>query len=414
MVDRKALSTVTGCIDGYRDEVIRVQRELCKRPALGPESGGDGEREKADWLKSYLEGLGLTVTELNSPDPRVACGHRPNLITTLDGAVDAPKLWIMTHTDVVPPGDPGLWSGDPWTLRVDGDRLIGRGVEDNQSGLVASLLTARAFGEAGVTPHLPIAFAFVADEETGSTHGLRYLLDHHPRLFGKDDLIIVPDSGNPKGTAIEVAEKSILWIRFRTIGKQTHGSEPGKGINAHKAAAYLTTRLDTLYYHFRRRDETFDPPGSTFEPTKKEANVPNVNTIPGEDVFYFDCRVLPDYKLPEVLKVVKKLVKETEKKFRVKVELEFPQLESAAPPTDPDAPVSLAIARAVKELRRLKTTPLGIGGGTVAKFFRQAGFPCVVWSTMDERAHTPDEYALIPHILEDAKVFAHVALQEPR
>jgi succinyl-diaminopimelate desuccinylase len=74
----------------------------------------------------------------------------------------------------------------------------------------------------------------------------------------------------------------------------------------------------------------------------------------------------------------------------------------------------VAIARAVKDLRRIKTKPVGIGGGTVAKFFRQAGFPCVVWSTMDDRAHTPDEYALIPHILEDAKVFAHVALQTAR
>jgi succinyl-diaminopimelate desuccinylase len=237
-------------------------------------------------------------------------------------------------------------------------------------------------------------------------------LEEHSELFSKDDLIIVPDSGDPKGVALEVAEKSILWMRLRTLGKQTHGSEPGKGVNAHKAAAYLTTRLDTLHYHFRKRDPLFEPPMSTFEPTKKEANVPNVNTIPGEDVVYFDCRVLPIYKLKDVLKVVRKLIRETEKKFKVKIELQFPQYESAAPPTDPHAPVARAIVRAMKQLRRRTPEPLGIGGGTVAKFFRQAGFPCVVWCTMDERAHTPDEYMRIPYILDDAKVFAHVALQE--
>jgi len=411
MLDRNALRAVVDRIDGYRDDVIHVQRELCKRPALGPESGGDGERDKADWLKSYLESLGLSVAEFNSPDDRVACGHRPNLIARIDGAVDSPTLWIMTHTDVVPPGDPGLWTGDPWTLRVDGDRLIGRGVEDNQSGLVASVMAAKALREAGIQPQVNVGFAFVADEETGSRHGLRYLLDHHADLFDADDLIIVPDAGNPRGTAVEVAEKSILWIRFRVVGKQTHGSEPDRGINAHKAAAYLTTRLDTLYYHFRKRDDTFDPPVSTFEPTRHDANVPNVNTIPGEDVFYFDCRVLPQYKLDNVVRTVKRLVKETEKKYRVQVQLEYPQFETAAPPTPADAPVATSIASAVKDLRKLKTRAIGIGGGTVAKFFRQAGFPCVVWSTMDDRAHTPDEYALIPHILEDAKVFAHVALQ---
>ena len=32
----------------------------------------------------------------------------------------------------------------------------------------------------------------------------------------------------------------------------------------------------------------------------KEANVPNVNTIPGDDVFCLDCRVLPTVKLTDV------------------------------------------------------------------------------------------------------------------
>jgi succinyl-diaminopimelate desuccinylase len=294
---------------------------------------------------------------------------------------------------------------------VEGDKIIARGVEDNQSGLVSSLLMAKAFKDAGVKPHIPVGLVFVADEETGSKHGLQYLLDNHGHLFSKDDLIIVPDSGDPKGLALEVAEKSILWMRFRTLGKQCHGSEPEKGINAHKAAAYLTTRLDTLYSRFRKQDKLFAPPMSTFEPTRKEANVPNVNTIPGEDVIYFDCRILPQYKLKDVLKVVKQLVAETRKKYKVKIEMDFPQYEPAAPPTDPDAPVAQAITLAVKQLRRRTPRPLGIGGGTVAKFFRQAGYPCVVWCTMDEQAHAPDEYIRIPYIIDDAKVFAHVALQ---
>ena len=411
-MNEKDFVAVCSRIDGYRGAVIDLQTELCKRPALGPESGGNGEIEKAAFLKGYLEGLGLKVDQYNAPDDRVECGYRPNLVTVLKGRRTGPKLWISTHTDVVPPGDLGLWTGDPWKLRVDGDRLVGRGVEDNQGGLVASVMTARAFIEAGVTPELPIALAFVADEETGSALGLRYMLDHHGGLFSKGDLSIIPDSGNSRGTAIEVAEKSILWVRFRTLGKQTHGSVPGTGINAHKASAYLTTRLETLYGRYRKRDDLFDPPISTFEPTKKEANVPNVNTIPGEDVIYFDCRVLPYYALTDVIKTIKGLVRETQRKYRVKIEIGYPQMESAAPPTDPTTTVALAIKQAVRKLRKRSPKAIGIGGGTVAKYFREAGYPCVVWCTMDERAHTPDEYALIPHILDDAKVFAHIALQE--
>jgi succinyl-diaminopimelate desuccinylase len=413
-MDRDKYTAVAACIDGYRDEVIRLQTEMCKRPALGPESGGEGEVEKAAWLESYLSGLGFSVDRYDAPDPRVPCGFRPNLVAVLPGEVAAPRLWLLAHTDVVPPGDPGLWTGDPWVVRVEGDRVIGRGVEDNQAGLVSALLTLKAFREAGLAPRLSIGVALVADEETANTYGLKFLLREHKHLFGKDDWIIVPDSGNPKGTAVEVAEKSILWMRFRVKGKQAHGSEPNRGINAHKAAAHLTTRLDTLYARFRKRDAVFEPPMSTFEPTKREANVPNINTIPGEDVFYFDCRVLPDYRLADVLRAVRALVRETEKKFRVKVEMTTPQQEEAAPPTPSDAPVARAVARAVRQLRRRSAKAIGIGGGTVAKYLREAGFPCVVWSTMDERAHTPDEYAIVSYILDDAKVFAHVALQGPR
>jgi succinyl-diaminopimelate desuccinylase len=410
-MDKNRFGAVTAKIDGYRDEVIRLQTELCKRQALDPTSGGKGEEDKAQFLQGYLEKMGLKVKRYDAPDARVPNGKRPNLITYLEGETDGPRLWIISHTDVVPPGDLGLWSGDPWKVRVDGDRLIGRGVEDNQGGLTASVMTAKAFIDAGVKPKIPIAFGFVADEETGSVYGLQYLIKEHKSLFKKGDLIIIPDSGNPTGTEIEVAEKSILWIKFRTIGKQTHGSMPATGINAHKASAWFTVRMDSLYKTYKKRDPLFHPSNSTFEPTKKDSNVPNINTIPGDDVLYFDCRVLPHYKISAVLKTIKAIARETEKKFKVKIEITLQQKEEAAPPTDPRSPVAMAITTAVKELRRKTPKTIGIGGGKVAKYLREAAFPCVVWCTMDEQAHKPDEYVRISHILSDAKVFAHIALQ---
>jgi succinyl-diaminopimelate desuccinylase len=411
-MDKNALAAVIKKIDGYRQEVIDIQTEMCKRPALDPTSGGEGEKEKAAYLRSYLEKLGLKVQQYDAPDKRVASGSRPNLVTEIPGRGKGARVMIVAHTDVVPPGDMSLWKSDPWKLKVDGDKLIGRGVEDNQGGLTAAMMAVKAFVEAGVQPERTVAVALVADEETASTYGLSYLLKQHSNVFRKDDLIIVPDSGNPQGTEIEVAEKSILWVKVRTIGKQTHGSVPETGVNAHKASAHLIVRMQTLYSKFRKRDPLFHPSNSTFEPTKKEANVPNINTIPGEDVVYFDCRILPDYKVDDVLKEIKKLARETEKKFKVKIELELVQKEIAAPPTPANAPVALAITRAMKDLRKRKPSVIGIGGGTVAKYLREAGFPCVVWSTMDEQAHRPNEYARIPHILADARVFAHVAMQE--
>jgi len=413
------LKAIVQKIDSYWDESIDFQRQLTAIPALAPENGGDGEKRKADFLREWLarELRPDELLEYPAPDERVSCGFRPNLIARFDGRSHDRTVWIMTHIDVVPPGDLSKWRGDPWVLRVEKTskgrtKLIGRGTEDNQQGLASSVLAVKALRDLDLLPSYDLGLMFVADEETGSKYGLRHLLENHRQLVGKEDLIVIPDAGNRDGTKIEVAEKSLLWLRFHTVGRQTPGSEPEKGRNAHKAACFLATRLDTLYGKFRRRNAMFDPPMSTFEPTKREANVPNVNTIPGEDVLYFDCRVLPDYKLAEVMRAVRPMVREIEQRFRVKIKVSSLMQEQAAPPTSAEAPVVQALSRAVRTLRRVRPRPMGIGGGTVAAFFRKAGIPAAVWSTMDDTAHSPDEYCLVENMLNDAKVFAHVFLQE--
>jgi succinyl-diaminopimelate desuccinylase len=241
-MDKNAFASVVARIDGYRDEVIKQQTELCKRPALDPTSSGTGEEEKAAWLESYLRGLGLSVQRYDAPDSRVPSGRRPNLVTYYPKDTSSgPRLWIIAHTDVVPPGDPSLWSGDPWVLRVNGDKLTGRGAEDNQGGLTAAVMAARALVEAGAEPKIPLALAFVADEETGSVYGLRYLLDKHRSLFRKDDLIVIQIC-NPWDRT-ETPKKGILWVRFGPWAARD-GSMPIRD-QRHRAAP-LIVRMTAL------------------------------------------------------------------------------------------------------------------------------------------------------------------------
>jgi succinyl-diaminopimelate desuccinylase len=318
----------------------------------------------------------------------------------------------MAHLDVVPEGDRSKWDTDPFTAVVKDGRIYGRGTEDNNQGLVSGVTALRAFLEEGIQPEYDLGLVMVADEETGSTFGLQYLVEHHADLFGKKDLIIVPDAGEPDGSMIEVAEKSIVWVKVKTQGKQVHASMPDRGINAFKAASNFAVKLEELYSVYDKNDPVFDPPVSTFEPTKKEANVPNVNTIPGDDVFYLDCRILPDYSIKEVMQTIRAMADEVEKQFHVKIELSTEQEEQAAPATPVDAPVVTALKKAVKDVYRIDAKPMGIGGGTVAAIFRRAGFHAAVWSTLDDLAHQPNEYCIISNMMNDAKVFAHVCLQK--
>ncbi len=84
----------------------------------------------------------------------------------------------------------------------------------------------------------------------------------------------------------------------------------------------------------------------------------------------------------------------------------------AAPPTSPDAPVVQVLKKAVKDIYGLEAKPTGIGGGTVAAVFRNAGFEAACWSKMDETAHMHNEYCVIDNMVNNAKVFAHIFLQD--
>jgi succinyl-diaminopimelate desuccinylase len=313
---------------------------------------------------------------------------------------------------VVPAGDLKKWETDPWEVVEKEGKLYGRGVEDNQQSLTSSIFCALAFLELGIQPKYDLNLILVADEETGSDYGLTYIMKHHKDWFREEDIILVPDSGLPDATQIEVAEKGIIWIKFTTIGKQCHASEPGKGTNAFNAASHLVVRLSQLYQLFDIKNDVFDPPISTFEPTKKEANVPNVNTIPGEDVFYLDCRLLPEYTIEQLFEKIDKMCKEIEDEFGVQIEYETLQKEAAAPATPADAPVVLKLKKAVQEIYNVEGQPVGIGGGTVAAIFRRAGFPTAVWSKIEETCHQPNEYCVIDNMVNDTVVFAHICLQD--
>lgn len=412
MWNSEQIESIFKRIDFYQDQMIELQKSLTAFKAIGPQNNGQGEAKKGAFLRDYLQRIGLDVEEYNAPDSSVPDGYRPNLIARLAGQSKARTIWLMTHMDVVPAGPIELWETNPYQAEVKEGKIYGRGVEDNQQEMVATIFAVKALIELGLKPTYDVGLILVSDEETGSKYGIGYLLSAH-RPFKPEDLIIVPDAGNSTGTMIEIAEKSIVWLKVRTLGKQCHGSDPAKGRNAHRAGANLLCRLDKMLHQiYSAQDPLFDPPFTTAEPTKKEANVPNINTIPGEDIFYFDCRVLPQYDIKELLKKVKTEAQVIEEEFGVTVEVTTEQFEQAAPPTSADAPVVKVLSKAIKAIYGVEPIPKGIGGGTVAAFFRRAGYDAVVWGKFESTAHQPNEFCVIANMVNDAKVYAHIFGQE--
>ncbi|MDK2789790.1 MAG: succinyl-diaminopimelate desuccinylase [Methanothermococcus sp.] len=413
------------------DESIKISSDLIKINSVNPTFGGNGEKEKAEYvlgkLNEYIKKYNIkncVIKEYNTVDKNNI--ERPNIVAKFDFGREK-TLHIISHLDTVPEGDLSLWESNPYEPVVKDGMIYGRGSEDNHKAIVSSFLLLKMIFEGNAPekhefPKYNLNLIFVSDEEDGSEYGLKYLVDNYENeIFKKDDLIIVPDFGTPDGNYIEIAEKNILWIKFKIKGKQCHGSTPNDGINANIIMFNFGNELyRQLYQRYDKKDEIFSPACSTFEPTVVVNNVENVNTLPGYVEVCFDCRILPDYDVDEVLKFVEKyidnfkrniknyfVVYDTKEEDEIEITYEILKKEKSQR-TKENSTLVLELKDAIRNALNKEPQLCGMGGGTVAAFLREKGYDTVVWGIGEETAHQPNEHIKIKDLIKMAEVYLEI------
>ncbi|WP_456472325.1 M20 family metallo-hydrolase [Methanocaldococcus sp.] len=402
-------------------DVVELAKNLIKIKAVNPYFGGSGEKEKGEFVKNVILSLvkkyNIKNYELKEYNVIDKFGiERVNIVFKLNFNKDK-TLHIISHLDTVPEGDLSLWETNPYEPVVKDGKIYGRGAEDNNKAIVSSLLLLEKVLKDKKGKY-NLSLIFVSDEEAGSKYGLRYLLDNfEEEIFKKDDLIIVPDFGTPEGDYIEIGEKGILWIKFNFFGKQCHGSVPENGVNANIIAFDFSNKLyKSLYNKFSIKNDIFLPPYSTFEPTMVKNKVSNPNTIPGLVSVIFDCRILPDYNVEEILNYIDKFIHNYnyreeliyyDKNVDIKIKKEILKLEKPNY-TKEDSLVVKELKKAIKEVLNVEPKLCGMGGGTVAAFLREKGYNVAVWGIGEETAHQPNEHIKIDSLIKMAEVFYYI------
>jgi acetylornithine deacetylase len=193
-----------------RDELVALTAHLARidstNPTLVP--GAAGERAVgqvvADWMA--VRGWDVTV-EWPAPD-------RPNVVGTIKGMGGQPLL-INAHLDTV--------GAKPATkqVRVEDDRIYGRGVLDTKGGLAAALVAAEAV--ASLPPAGDIIVAAVCDEEAASI-GTEHLLTSTSAAGA----VVI----EPTDLQVVVAHPGFAVIECIFHGRASHTSRPQDGINA--------------------------------------------------------------------------------------------------------------------------------------------------------------------------------------
>jgi len=206
-------------------EVAAVARELIRFDTTNHGGGrAAGEREAAEYVGAYLEGLGLTP-EFYEPIPR-----RTNVMARVPGRdSDKPALVLHGHLDVVP-AIAEDWSVDPFEGVVKDGLLWGRGAVDMKD-MDAMILTSVAdILRSGGQPERDLVLTFFADEENGGVEGSALVVENRAEWFaGATEAISEVGGysipiGDGHAYLLQVGEKALIWIRLVARGRAAHGS----------------------------------------------------------------------------------------------------------------------------------------------------------------------------------------------
>ncbi|MFG2127483.1 ArgE/DapE family deacylase [Streptomyces sp. NPDC048751] len=229
-----------------------IGRMLLDLLAVPSVTGSDAESDLQHILAKHLQGLGLDTDlwSMDLPELRAASGfpgtEAPRseawgLVGLTPDGGDGPTLILQGHVDVVPPGDPARWDGDPFAPRTAGDTVYGRGACDMKAGVVANLAALAAIRASGARLRGRVAAHFVVSEEDGGLGAFGTLRRGHT-----GDACIITE---PTGGTLVTANAGALTFRIEVPGKATHGSTRYAGVSAidaylpiHQALAALEAR----------------------------------------------------------------------------------------------------------------------------------------------------------------------------
>jgi succinyl-diaminopimelate desuccinylase len=268
---------------------ILLAQTLIRCPSITPEDAG-----ALGVLEQALKPLGFALHRLRFEDP-----NSPpvvNLYARL--GTEAPNFCFAGHTDVVPPGERGLWKRDPFAADIAGGMLYGRGATDMKSA-IAAFVAAVARYTADGAPEGSISLLITGDEEGPAVNGTTKVLDWMRQNGEAIDHCLVgePSSGARVGDVIKIGRRGSMNVRATIKGTQGHAAYPALALNPIPVMADFIHRLCS--WTLDKGNEHFEP--STLAFTTVDVGNPTVNVTPGEIRAGFNIR-FNDLHTPESLK----------------------------------------------------------------------------------------------------------------
>ena len=368
------------------DSSTELTIELVRRRSITPDDAGCqkliGER---------LSALGFELESMRF-------GDTDNLWARLGDA--APVFCFAGHTDVVPAGDLGAWSSDPFEPEIRDGQLYGRGTADMKSSLAAMIVASERFLSDNRAPNGSIAFLITSDEEGRARDGTRRVVDTLVERNEHIDWCLIgePSSDAEFGDTIRIGRRGSLSGQLTVRGVQGHVAYPELADNP---IARFAPVLNELYStHWDDGNDWFPPTSFQFVNVSSGAGAPNVT--PAELTARFNFRYCNDWSHEQLRQRVEDILDG----FRLDYSLDWHL--SGEPFLTKETNLSDAVAASIHNECGL-TPARSTGGGTSdGRFIAPAGAQVVEFGPINASIHKVDERVAVADIERLARIYEAV------
>ena len=223
-----------------------------------------------------------------------------NVVARMKGKAKGPVIAFNAHVDTVGVGERANWKSDPYKALVKGGLVYGLGAGNCKGSMAVQIWIAEEIARRGGPASGELIFTFVADEENLGPEGMEYL-----RKSGKvrpDALILGAQTENN----LIVAERGVMWARITTKGRAAHAGNPAAGDNAILRMMRLVGALSS-YYDKALKSRVSGAMKSTVNIGMFHGGH-NTNVVPSACTVEIDRRLLPNEKVKDAFKELKKVV----------------------------------------------------------------------------------------------------------
>lgn len=370
-------------------DVAELAARLVEIESINPDvvRGGSGETELARFAAEWCGRAGLE-TSLEEAAP-----GRPNVVAVARGKGGGRSLMLNAHMDTV--GIAGMT--DPFSPRLEGGRLYGRGAYDMKGSLAACMLATAEAMARGLSGD--VVLTAVADEEFASvgTEAVAASLTA--------DAAIVTE---PTEMQLAVAHRGFVHLEIETTGRAAHGSMPELGIDAIAKMGRVLVGIEQLDGQLRATPTHPLLASGSVHASLIEGGQ-EYSSYPARCLLQAERRTIPGETASLVEQQVRDLVERSgsgDAEFSADVRL----LGSRGPFEVPaDEPVVEAVRRHATAVLGAEPEIIGVPYWADSALLAEAGIPTVLFGPRGEGAHAEVEWVDLASLERCVEIYLAVA-----